>query len=618
MRGVRSSAGVTVCLVAFLASTAAWADELLPRSILVLDQSDMRGPFPYMVFSGLRATVNASASSSVTIYVESLDLSRFSGRNYAESLQAHFRVKYRDKPIGVIVAVGSATLDYVLRRRAELWPGVPVVFAMVDEPTVARLELPPDVTGTVMKLRFEDMMVTARAVVPDLERIAILGDPWESQTAYRHFLDEIPTAAANVEVIDLTGLPMAELRSRVADLPERTAILYTAIYGDGAGTFYPPADAVALVAEVANRPIVVTAETLVGRGGIGGFVMTPSAIGEEAARLALRILDGEGVSNIPIATGHIVRPVFDWRQLQRWGVSEAQLPMGSETRFHELTMWEQHRWQLLAIITAIAAQAALISLLLYERRRRHRLEVVARNTMSELAHVNRIATAGILSASIAHEVNQPLAGIVASASAGLRWLSAATPDVDRARASLTQIVQAGHRASDVTKSIRAMFKRDTHDRSPLNINRVIWAVLALARIDLRKHQITLHTHLGEQLPAITGDRVQLQQVLLNLIMNAVESMTSVEARPRVLHVSSKLNEPDGVLVSVEDSGTGIAPDDANRIFQPLYTTKSRGMGMGLSICRSVIEAHNGRLWASAGATHGSVFQFVLPTNGHKH
>jgi signal transduction histidine kinase len=377
MRCIGSAAGIVVCLVVFFAFPIVLDAQPLPRAMLVLDQSEVRGPFYHSIFSGLRSTVNARSGSPVTIYVESLDLSRFTGRDYEESLQAHFRLKYRDKPIGVLVAVGSATLDYVLRRRAELWPGVPVVFAMVDEPTVEQLKPPPDVTGRIAKLRFEDMMITARAVVQNLKAVASLGDPLRSQTVFRHFADEIPASAADVEVIDLTGLPMKELRRRVAVLPDRTAILYTAIYSDGEGTFYPPVDALALVAEVANRPIVVSVETNLGRGSIGGFVLTPSAIGEEAAQIALRILDGESASSIPITTGNIVRPVFDWRQLRRWAVSEADLPPGSEIRYRDPTAWEQYRVHFLAVGAAIVLQGILILWLLYERHQRQRSEVAA-------------------------------------------------------------------------------------------------------------------------------------------------------------------------------------------------------------------------------------------------
>ena len=374
---------IVVWLVACIGPGLCLANEPPPRSILVLDPANVRGPFYYEIFSSLRSAVNAS-TPPVTIYNESLDLSRFRGAEYEESLEAHLRVKYRDKPVGVVIAIGSATLDYVLRRHAVLWPGTPVVFGMVDEPTVARLKPAADVTGSIMKLRFEDMMVTARAVVPDLAGVALVGDPLDSQVVWQHFVDEIPPAVADIEFIDLTGIPLRELRERVAALPDRTAILYTGIYSDGEGTYFPPADAVALLAEVANRPIVVTAETFVGRGTVGGFVMTPAAIGQQAARLALRILDGEPASGMPVTMADVVKPIFDWRQLQRWQVDEDNLPPNSEVRFRNPTVWQQYRWPILAIGYALLAQAALIAWLLYERHHRLRSEAEAHDLSGRL------------------------------------------------------------------------------------------------------------------------------------------------------------------------------------------------------------------------------------------
>ena len=321
-------------LIALLSPCMASTVDPLPRSILVLDQSDVRGPFYSQVFAALRTVVNSEPEFPVSIYVESLDLSRFTGSAYQESLEAHLRVKYRDKPIGVIVSVGSAATEQVLRWRSKLWPGVPLVFAMVDEEEAGRLTGAGDVTGSVIKLKFEDMITVARAVVPNLERVALVGDPLQQQTVYRHFAREIPTAARGIGIVDLTGLPMAELLKRVAALPDRTAIVYTAIYSDGAGTFYTPSDAVALLAQVANRPIVVSFETFLGRGPIGGFLVEPSAIGEAAAGQALRVLHGEAPSSIPVTAIEAVRPIFDWRQLQQWNGEQSHQFQGSGAADH--------------------------------------------------------------------------------------------------------------------------------------------------------------------------------------------------------------------------------------------------------------------------------------------
>jgi C4-dicarboxylate-specific signal transduction histidine kinase len=248
---------------------------------------------------------------------------------------------------------------------------------------------------------------------------------------------------------------------------------------------------------------------------------------------------------------------------------------------------------------------------MYERRRRYRAEVRARHSMSELAHVNRVATAGELSASIAHEVNQPLAGIVTRIGAVRQWLAGQKPELDKVRAALDQIEDSSLRASAIIASVRSMFRKDSQDKTEVNINQLILAVLNLVHIDLRKHQIELKTALEDRLPPVLGNHIQLQQAILNLIMNAIEAMRSVQ--PRVLFVrSSKLNEPDRVQISIEDTGVGIDQSKSNEIFKPLFTTKEHGMGVGLSICRSIIESHGGRIWVTAAANRGSMFQFELP------
>ena len=281
---------------------------------------------------------------------------------------------------------------------------------MVDEAVLQRLNIPPNFTGRTARVKFSDMVGSAHAVLPNLQQLAIVGDRWETQTAFRHFREEIPAATKGLEIIDLVGLPMRELRKQVANLPRHTVIAYTSIFSDGEGTTYPPIDALGYLAEVSNRPIVVAAETFVGSGGIGGYVLTPSAVGEEAADLALRIFGGESSSAIPISEGNVVRPIFDWRQLHRWGVSESQLPKGSEVRFRELTAWEQYRWELTGIFIALLGQTAMITWLLIERHRRRTAELETRHRSLEVMHLSGTAEAGALSASFAHELSQPLDG----------------------------------------------------------------------------------------------------------------------------------------------------------------------------------------------------------------
>jgi signal transduction histidine kinase len=222
----------------------------------------------------------------------------------------------------------------------------------------------------------------------------------------------------------------------------------------------------------------------------------------------------------------------------------------------------------------------------------------------------RLMTGDAVSATIAHEVKQPLSGMIANADAGLRWLDRSTPDLDKAKASFEQIVADGHRAGAVIESIRAIFKKDARNRTSLDINELIGEALALTRGDLQRHGILVQADPNERLPQVRGDRIQLQQVLLNLITNAVDSMAAKDGA-RVLGVRSEVRDGASVIVSVADTGTGIGSQELERIFNPLFTTKSGGMGMGLSICRSIIEAHDGRLWVAPNKPEGTVFQFML-------
>ncbi|MEJ2374410.1 MAG: sensor histidine kinase [Pseudolabrys sp.] len=243
--------------------------------------------------------------------------------------------------------------------------------------------------------------------------------------------------------------------------------------------------------------------------------------------------------------------------------------------------------------------------------RRRRAEEDARDRMAELAHMNRRAAAGELSASIAHEISQPLAAIVSSASAALRWLARKTPDLEEATAALKQIVSDGRRASEVIATVRAMYRKDAQEGTPHDINEIVADVLGLLRAELQRHQVSVRNTLTEGLPPVRVDQVQLQQVILNLVMNAIEAMEPVSNRPRTLSIRSQVDDTGDVLLTIEDSGSGIDVENLDRIFQPFFTTKVKGMGMGLSICRSIVEAHGGRLWASTGNPHGTILHLVL-------
>ena len=604
--------GVVSCVFACISPVVAPGAAPPPRSVLFLDHNDPGEPFGQGMSAAFRTTISASGREHIAIYAETLDLIRYSGSRYEEIVKTYLREKYRDVPIGVIVAPGTAALRFILHARAEMWPEVPVIFVSNPE-AAAEAGNFPSVTGLVRRQPLQASVSTAQAIMPSLKSIALVGDVPRQEYQRAHFKEEI-AALAGVEIIDLTGLRMAELLQRVAALSDRTVIYFTTLTYDGDRPTYVSRDALVMIAEVAKQPIIVDLETHVGYGSVGGLVADPSGIGRALARLALRILDGESVSNIPVVSGDFVRPIFDARQLQRWGISESNLPKGSEIRFRQPTAWEQYHWQIMLIAGALLLQSGLIIGLIYEHRRRQIAEADSLQRVNELARMNRFATAGELSASIAHEIRQPLAAISASGQAGLSWLKRQLPNLDEVRNALETVVTESHHADDVIKSLRTMFKHESTARSEVNLNELIQQVIAVTARPMEANNILLETNFTDDVPPrVAADPVQLQQVILNLVMNAVEAMSHSGHEGRILRLQTEVDRSARtVLVKVVDSGPRVDPEVVKKMFQPFFTTKSSGMGMGLSICKTIVEAHRGQLTAAPSNPHGMEFQIILP------
>jgi signal transduction histidine kinase len=605
---------IAIALTGLLGPSVCSAAETLSRSILIIDQLEPGTPFFVGFLDAFRSTVNARSVVPVSYYPEHLDFGRYSGPEYEELLRNYFRGKYPKGSVGVIVVNGSGALEYALHLRNELWSDVPVVFAGVDQNTSALTNLSSNVTGTTMRTTLRDAMTAARVLVPGLERVALVGDPLERQPPRRHLTEELPLIATEVELIDLTGMPMAELRRRVAALPERTAIIYTGIYVDAAGVAHNPREAVASVAEVANRPMVIDRENLLGSGGTGGFLIGPAPIGRDAARMVLRVLDGEMASNIPITAGDFTRPVFDWRQLQRFGISEAQLPPGSEIRFRQLSIWDQYRVQIITSLTLLLIQTVIIGWLLLERRGRHFAELQSRGRQKEVIHLDRVAAVGAMSASIAHELNQPLGAILANVETAEMLLAANPIDRDQFGEILADIRQSDQRAGEIIAHMRGLLKRRTiFELQEFDLNDALRKALHTLEPEARKRGVLLRAYLTQGALPVRADPVHLEQVILNLATNAMDAMQDCAPNSRKMAVRTASVGESEVEVSVSDCGLGIPNDKLKGVFETFYTTKEKGTGLGLSIVRTIVEASGGKVWAeNCPGGGGAVFRFTLP------
>ncbi len=595
--------------------------EPVQRNVLILDESGPGGLSPGYAEISRAFRDTLVAKSRAQIFAMNLDLNQFSGPKYTALLKGHIREKYQDIPIGVLLAIGPSALALALQIQSEHWHNTAIVFAAVDQSAAARI-IPSsgstNVTGRTLRLSLSRNLEVARILVPDLKHIVLVGDAFQKQPFRQHFKEELQAFPADLTLVDLTGMPLAAVKSRIADLPSDAAIVYTTITDDGAGGAFLPHEMLAVIVGAANRPIVVDIDSRVGRGGTGGFVVRPSQLGEEAAQLAQRLFEGHAAAEIPIDISEAMRPTFDWRQLKRWNVDETRLPASSEIRFREQSAWDRYRLQILLAVGAILLQSALMVAFLFEDRQRRRAEARSLELSSDLAHVNRVATAGELAASIAHEIRQPLAAIVARGNAGLNWLKRTTPDLDKVRSALENVVKNGHRADEVLQNVRDILGKQNTRRVPVNVNRVVQEVLALTAGKVAEKGVKIVTSLPENPPPnVVANRVQLQQVLLNLIMNAVEAMDTAKLVDRVLTLATEINPSGHVLIIVRDSGPGVASDQLDNIFKTFFTTKPNGMGVGLAICKTIVEAHAGQLKAMPALPTGMVFTIDLPLFGRR-
>jgi signal transduction histidine kinase len=363
---------------------------------------------------------------------------------------------------------------------------------------------------------------------------------------------------------------------------------------------------------MANRPIVIDAETNIGRGGTGGFVATPVPVGQAAARLALRILDGEDASKLPVAAGDFTRPVFDWRQLQRFGISESRLPPGSEIRFRPPGLWEQYRWQVMTALAILLMQSAMITWLLVERHRRQRAEMEARGRLMEVVHLNRTATAGALSASVAHELNQPLGAILSNAEAAEVLLAANPPDLHQLKEILADIRRDDQRAGEIIRRLRGLLKKSEIELQEFDLNSTIQSALHILEPEAKKRGVVLSAVQAQGALPVRADQIHLQQVIVNLAANGLDAMLDCSPARRRLALQTAQVGASEAEVSVSDTGTGIPEDKLKDVFKTFFTTKPQGTGLGLSIARTIIETYGGRIWAENRLGGGAVFRFTLP------
>jgi hypothetical protein len=399
------------------------------RHIVLLFDERVELPGLSLLEAELVRTLRSNSAEPIEVYREAMDLSRFSSNSYKTLLRDFLRAKYADKKIDVAVAIMAPALEFLLANGDLIFPGTPILFCGLDRRQLGTRSLPSNVYGVLIDREFAPTLELVLRLHPATENVVVVSGTSEFDASLlSDAQEEFRPYEKHISFTYLSELPLKQVLERLSHLPRHTIVLFITMFQDGIGQPLVPHEVVERVSSVASVPVYGFLDQYLGRGIVGGSLYSTGVIAAETAKIALLLLTGATPPQklVEVSRNKIA---FDWRQLQRWNISEGRLPPGSEIDFRELAVWQRYPWQIAFILAVILVQAALISVLLREHRRRQLAEVQSRQRMAELAHVNRFSTAGELTASIAHEINQPLGAILANAETANAILNSPSPDI---------------------------------------------------------------------------------------------------------------------------------------------------------------------------------------------
>lgn len=600
----------SAALLLFAAIDSAFA---APKRVLLL-HSFGRDFAPFNEYGKqLRSELNLQSRDHLDIFEVSLATARFPDGEEGPFVD-YLRALFVNRPIDLVITIGGPAVSFSQKYRQQLFSDVPVLHTAFEERRFPESALTPREAVVAASIDIPGAMRHILQALPDTKNIVIVlgNSPLE-----KYWASEVKTEIApfedRVAFIWFNELSFEEMLKRAAALPPHSAIFFGILSVDAAGVPHEEGRAMARLHAAANAPVFSHIDMFFGQAIVGGPITLIADVSRQAVSAAIRILNGES----PAAIGKVVvgpaTPRYDWRELQRWDINENNLPAGSEVFFRVPGIWEQYRPQMIAGSSLLLLQAAIISWLVFERRRRHLAEVEAGSRRREVVRLNRVATAGALSSSIAHELNQPLGAILSNTEAAQTLLKADPPDLRQIGEILADIVRDDQRASEIIFGLKNLLdNKKASDLQAFDLNDAVREVAGIVAPEAVRREIILTTDCAADRLPVRADPIHMQQVILNLAMNALDAMEGCDPKPGKLSIrTSRDAESRIVKLAVTDSGRGIPEDKLATIFEAFFTTKPQGTGLGLPIARTIIQTYGGSIWAE-NRLRGAAFYFTLP------
>ncbi|MCK1366456.1 ATP-binding protein [Bradyrhizobium sp. 62] len=558
----------------------------------------------------IREELRLQSKDPIDIFEVSLSTARFPDGD-EDAFVSYLNAIFSERRLDLIMTIGGPAARFFQQNRQRIFPTIPTLYAALAQqmssnaPTTdAMVSVSVDISSTL------DQILN---LVPETTKVFIV---MGSSPIEKLWLQEMrklfESLTARLEITYSNELSLEEILEQVATLPPRSFIVYGQMLVDAAGVVHEGKRAIDRIRAVANAPVFSEQDAFFGRGIVGGRMTNISDVSRQTAAVAVRILGGEVPGSIKTPPIPAASPRYDWRELQRWNISESQLPPGSEVLFRVPSLWEQYRPQLTAVMAAILLQGGIIALLLVERRRRLVAQAEATSRRQEVVRLNRVTTASVLSSSIAHELYQPLGAILSNTEAAQMLLKVHPIDMAQLGEILSDIVRDEQRASEIISGLRNLLNNRTEaDLRTIDLNDTVRDVAKIVSPEVTRRGVILRTILAPEPLWVRCDSIHLQQVIINLVMNGVDAMEEVP-NPHNLTIRTKLAGTDRIEVRISDTGPGIPDPKLVSIFNAFVTTKPHGTGLGLPIARTILESYRGELWAE-NLTTGAVFSFRLPT-----
>ena len=588
--------------------------EAQPRvqQVLVLQSFD-RGSLPVDTFTGnFRVELDQRAERPVNVVQVVVGPTGFVGAP-EQAVVDYIRSTFADRPKPeLIVTVAGPAAVFARKHRQEIFPDTPLLFASVDQRFLRGAPLGENEAAVAVVNDFPGLVEDILQLLPQTRQVFMvmgsgqLGEFWrrELEEQFARFRERLTFVWSN-------DLSLPEILRRCASLPRDSAIVYLAFGTDAQGGAYADQRVLADLRATANAPVFASLSPMLGLGIVGARLMSMDDLSRSAADVATRILNGARPESIDVPPQQRSRQAtFDWRELERWRIPESRLPPGSVVLYRRPSLWSEYKFTVLSAAGALVVQSLLIVGLLYQRRARQRAELESRRNLALAADASRRQTMSALTASIAHEIGQPLSSMIHNAQALQMMISSDRATADTAGEILSDIRSQGVQATQIIDRHRTMLRSRQLDKKPIDLHAVIAESLALVGHDMRARQIEATVNLASNPCVINGDQVLLQQVLVNLVVNAMDAMAETPPARRRVTIRTEVTAAD-VVVSVRDTGSGLPAHINGGLFTPFVTTKAHGLGIGLTIVRTIVEAHGGAIDAHDNPEGGATFTVTL-------